>query len=199
MRSFIMTGDNASKVYGGLKTETRRIVTPQPPMEYIKKLQDDNGFMLGIHWPEHIRVARKLGKIGDLRRIREPWRIFSWNKFFTYVEIEYKDGVKQWVEIPPEFDFSNGCPTKWRSPQRMFNWAVRSIVEVTAMRLEFLQDITPEGIKKEGFSGDIGTRQGIIEAIYWFTKIWEKINKKRGYGWESNPLVCVYTFEKEES
>ena len=73
----------------------------------------------------------------------------------------------------------------------MPKWAARIWREITDVRPERLQDITPDDIKAEGvhitYSG----------TEYWkvshphsdFAKLWNRLNAKRGYSWESNPWV----------
>jgi hypothetical protein len=44
--------------------------------------------------------------------------------------------------------------------------------------------------------------QGIIGSenthVDWFKALWNSINAKRGYGWDSNPWVWVIEFERCE-
>lgn len=52
------------------------------------------------------------------------------------------------------------------------------------VRVELVHDISPEECLNEGTNG-----------LTEFLIIWDSIYKKRGYGWEENPLVWVIDFE----
>jgi len=59
------------------------------------------------------------------------------------------------------------------------------------IRVERVQDITEEDAEREGIDPE-----GYIPTIQ-FKKLWNSINEKRGYPWESNPWVWVVEFEVE--
>jgi hypothetical protein len=89
----------------------------------------------------------------------------------------------------------------WRPSIHMPRWASRITLEVAGVRVERLRDITEEGAKAEGVSptcpiyGDCGgyKHEGHKEA---FTKLWDSIYAKRGFGWDVNPLVWVIEFKR---
>jgi len=92
-------------------------------------------------------------------------------------------------------------PTRWRSSRFMPRWASRIILEVTASRVERLQDISEENARAEGT-----TRLALSEALSvpgtWraaFADLWNSINAKRGYGWDTNPWVWVVEFKRASS
>jgi len=70
--------------------------------------------------------------------------------------------------------------------------ACRLRLRVTAVRLERLQKIDGDGAKAEGFVAEKNNT-----ALGNFVTLWNKINKKRGYGWDNNPHVFVCEFERE--
>jgi len=82
---------------------------------------------------------------------------------------------------------------KWRPSIFMPRWASRITLDVTAVRVERLQEITQEDAIAEGV-GELGwivPRQREREA---FSELWDSINAKRA-AWASNPWVAVVTFK----
>ena len=81
----------------------------------------------------------------------------------------------------------------------MPRWASRLTLEITAVRVERLQEISEDDARAEGFSvtEHAGMDAAFGEAIAkaWFRKLWNSINAKRGYGWSANPWVWVVSFK----
>jgi len=96
--------------------------------------------------------------------------------------------------------------------------AARIFLRVTGVRVERLQDITPEGVVAEGiqsFTKDgtlykyaVADEEGDYPAQKWsdcartpaeaFERLWDGTYAKRGYSWEDNPWVFVVEFERIE-
>ena len=58
-------------------------------------------------------------------------------------------------------------------------------------------DVEAEGITSEGVM-KIQRRENLsyFRAMEWkFKHLWDSINEKRGFGWDANPFVWVYTFK----
>lgn len=98
-------------------------------------------------------------------------------------------------------------PTRWRSPVTMPREAARLFLRVTDVRVERLNQITNNDILREGFrseSCNICVHDGgsgcehCFAILNPFRKSWDVRNAKRGYGWDSNPLVWVIEFERVE-
>lgn len=104
--------------------------------------------------------------------------------------------------------------TKWKPSIHMPKEAARIWLKVNDVRVERLQDITPQQAENEGvvnlFYEDIGYSEknygtevdneyGIArEQFAW---LWERTIKKSDldrYGWDANPLVWVIEFERCE-
>ena len=84
----------------------------------------------------------------------------------------------------------------------MPRWASRITLEITDVRVERVQDITEADALAEGFSdkaadANIAARvANDTPARMEFALLWDKLNKKRGYGWETNPFVWVVSFKR---
>ena len=94
-------------------------------------------------------------------------------------------------------DDSERCATDYgvkKSPAIFMPWwASRITLDVTAVRVERLQEITQEDAIAVGV-GELGwivPRQREREA---FSELWDSINAKRAT-WASNPWVCVVSFK----
>ncbi len=100
----------------------------------------------------------------------------------------------------------------WRPSIHMPRWASRITLEITNVRVERLQDISPSDCEAEGvhrlplqegalnpwYTGDVdsGLELHSRSTIGAYHKLWEKIN---GAGsWEANPWVWVVEFKRLE-
>ncbi len=91
---------------------------------------------------------------------------------------------------------------KWRPSIHMPRWASRILLEVVSIRVERIQDISEEDAQAEGCRGvAYGTgpngSEGVLPSIQMHS-LWDKINAKRGYGWDVNPWVWVVGFKMIE-
>jgi len=67
-------------------------------------------------------------------------------------------------------------------------------LDVVEVRCEHLQDITVEDIIAEGLSTTLREHDACCDLRDQWVELWNSINAKRGYGWDTNPLVWVITF-----
>jgi hypothetical protein len=87
----------------------------------------------------------------------------------------------------------------WRPSIHMPRWASRITLEVTAVRVERVQDITEADARAEGVYPIVRPGlNGCEERYYYaaFRELWESINAKRGYGWDVNPWCWVVAFRR---
>lgn len=153
------------------------------------------------------------GKRGDRLWVRETWRVGAWDENDCAIAIDYRaDGFarQEWLYVPNEKDFEKlwiqssldadaktkytwepgQSPCRWRSSIFMPRWASRTTLEITNVRVERLHEITRADIRREGVRASSSHRPVIFD----FTDLWDSINEKRGYSWESNPLVWVIEY-----
>ncbi len=99
------------------------------------------------------------------------------------------------------------CGQPWRPAIFMPRSASRITLEITAVRVERLQDISEEDAKAEGaeFGFCVGRDfhepcdpEDAVASSYkqGFAFLWDSINAKRGLGWEANPWVWVVKFKR---
>jgi len=153
------------------------------------------------------------GSPGDRLWVRETWGAVWPDIDREYALEECK--IEYRADLPPDrTDYPGGWPAdeargnpdapKWRPSIHMPRWASRITLEVTGVRIERMQDISKhdaiaEGIQwseafPEGYVHP-GSRRGFGSAQQAFRSLWDSINAKRGYSWDSNPWVWVVEFE----
>lgn len=201
----------------GRKTVTRRVMKPQPTpsksgghhwpcnvhqsmLHVERELQNGEGCWCGL-----AEAACPYGKPGDRLWVREAWTIdliaaYSTEKGYdSEYELRYRadDAVREIHVAPGEpdpylalFDSQRG---DWRPSIHMPRWASRILLEITAVGVERLQDITPNQCIAEGAwrekDKELGRGQ---EAIAAFADLWRSTG---GY-WDANPWVWVIEFKR---
>ena len=196
----LMTMESVRAILDGRKTQTRRIINPQP----FYGTTDWHSYTCwnfekgkGRH-RIHIGYSRSnkgeetligfcpYGQVGDRLWVKETYRESRW----IVDRILYKaDGIN----LPTGY--------KWKSSRFMFKKYARIWLEITGVRVERLQEISIEDIKKEGayFDSDFAGANAIMNALtpkLNFIRLWDSLNAKRGYGWSINPWVWVIEFRR---
>lgn len=164
------------------KSVTRRVIKPQPQID---------GF--GDHHKSlAIRDLLKKCRYGDACKkdrlyVKEAWCYYYGGKKAGQIcykadrELNKREKERDCIEL------------KWKSPMFMPKKYARIWLELTAVRIEKLQNITEEDAEKEGagkfryplMSGKLTYRNG-------FRFLWDSIAKSE-YKWEKNPWVyCLY-------
>ena len=72
--------------------------------------------------------------------------------------------------------------------------AARIFLRVTDVRVERLQEISQKDIYAEGMPQIAMCNEAT--AILWYKTVWDRQYAIRGYGWDTNPRVWVYGFER---
>jgi hypothetical protein len=210
MKPILFSTEMVRAILSDRKTMTRRVIKDNDiinhfdidvdgsPIAYIDQATGDS-------YPPTIRARYQ---VGEILWVQETWKVVSIDNMRYQMEIAYKDGEIRQVQFTPgrwhmfrKFKFKNG----WQSPYFMPREAARIFLRVTNVRVERLQDISEEDARAEGCitfhdkTGD-GKFEDVLEfdltARDAFCELWQRLNLKRGYGWETNPWVWVYEFER---
>jgi hypothetical protein len=144
-----------------------------------------------LDWSEYIKSPYKPG---DILYVRETWWIGSMGQYCYLANYELPELVKK--QICKGF--------KCRPSIHMPKAATRIFLRVTNVRVERVQDITDTDAKAEGANFKNGQNVGWEEkmrrgATDRFAEIWDSTIKKKDiplYGWDANPWVWVYEFER---
>jgi hypothetical protein len=88
---------------------------------------------------------------------------------------------------------------KWRPSIYMPRWASRITLIITNVRVQRVQEITRDDALAEGvdLSRELfPTMNAPDKALRLFPRLWDSINAKRGFGWDTNPWVWAITFQR---
>lgn len=205
-RPIIFTEDNPRKILEGRKTETRRIMKPQPVYDpeflggwVLKTTRADTSiqsFNEGMY-PE----TCPFGRVGERLWVRESFaigqKLNGWTPEETptvYYRADPENEDLMWEHENGVTDFK----VPWKPSIYMPRTACRMVLELTSVRVERLQDITEAGAKAEGVevapgnypeSGQSNSYRGA------FAFMWNEINLKRG-SWSDNPWVWKIAFRR---
>ncbi len=218
-RPILFNSEMVRAILDGRKTQTRRIIRPQPPLPkgstvFLRTEVLPNGMNsrdsyacvrfwydwnnTGKH-EDDVSYGCFYGKVGDRLWVRETWQAF--NKLSGSIltngipKVNYGGGF--WVAYKADNVADPKC--KWRPSIHMPKWAARIWLEVTGVRVERLTEISEEDAKAEGVVLSPSTLFPTINTStkqrQQFPRLWNSINKKRGFSWESNPWLWVVSFK----
>jgi hypothetical protein len=197
-RPILFQGAMVRALLAGTKTQTRRVVKPQPHPDA----------QVGGHYG-----GGPYGQPGDRLWVREAFRMttpFDKDSPARVAELCLDAGYpKPWAPIQYEADGRRDNwtsvstiqakpePGKLRPGIHMPRWASRILLEVTAVRVERLQEITHGDIEAEGIPCEGAPMPGELQkakhCVQWIG-LWEAINGKGS--WVANPWVWVVEFKK---
>jgi hypothetical protein len=193
-----------------IKWQTRRVVRPQPFMPDPTRWCWEPKKSLSVGWPslKTIRAAGDPGRYerelattsledycpygvpGDVLWVRETHAIGPLpGKPYHVSPSPETHHVIYRADMEPAFEPS----WKWRPSIHMPRWASREDLVVKEVRVERVQAITLHDIQAEGipYRGD---REQLCKA---FPALWNKINAKRGFGWDANPCLWVVSYMRK--
>lgn len=228
-RGMIFNGEMTRAILDGRKTQTRRIMKVQPsedftPMNmaletdykarwYTPGIVDKDGYLqpaskevFGVS-NENEGYSCPFGAVGDRIWVRETWN--KYGGLLTYrADHDWIDDMRK----------ETVCTAKWVPSIHMPRWASRILLEITDVRVERLNAISPEDAESEGlertnFTG-FGDEPGLPSYpepdVYFdplkkqwkeyppeaFAGLWESIYGKGS--WKANPWVWVIEFKRVE-
>lgn len=163
-------------ILDGRKTQTRRVVKGNP-----------NGKI-----PFTDELPCPYGVIGDTLWVRETWQAQTQSgKWWHEVPRSHRP-LLNWAWTNPVQPAYDATPSRWLPGIHMPRQACRIELKITRLRIEKLHFISPFDVEAEGVTDGERVFDG-------FATLWDKINAKRGYGWNTNPLVWVIEFEAVQS
>jgi hypothetical protein len=204
-RPIIFSSDMVRAILDGRKTMTRRVVKPQPVFDSLSYSivgpeKSKWAALVGVYLPNtNDFIHRALlncpyGRPGDRLWCKETWAIDKKYDRFKPSKLPAREKgeiirYEMWYAADGEaksLSFGRTRPSIF-----MPRWTSRITLEITAVRVERVQDIGDEDAESEG--------------LHWcnaasprdkFQCLWDSLNAKRGYGWVANPFVWVIEFRR---
>ena len=209
-KPIIFNTEMVRAILEGRKTQTRRVIKPQPDAEY-SRLEVGNyhptkidrngemypGTMIFGAYTEDGEWGWKCpyGQVGDRLWVREAWAadIPGCERGLSY-RSDHADPLGD----GPSY------PMRWRPSIHMPRWASRITLEIVKVRVERVQEITEEDVVREGIPCRIFSEGMALfyyhdgghctEALPVFAHLWDTLSPK--HPWESNPWVWVVEFRR---
>lgn len=215
-RPILFSAPMVRAILEGRKTQTRRVVKPQPPVghQFIgftvhsTHREDEEKAVWGDGTPPHIvdahRVRCPYGVPGDRLWVREN----GWERPERTPKM-MREGADTWdryyfdadgISAQEEDDF-RAWGFKRRPSIHMPRWASRILLEVTGVRVERLQEISQADAISEGAPPSHPSIDTVSQDFgyadfsrSWFGQLYEQRN---GPGsWTANPWVWVVEFRR---
>lgn len=209
-RPILFSGEMVRAILEGRKTQTRRVISPQPAWDAVREewtYEDRRGVSrwsgpmgpaaCSLHYG--LLPSCPYGAPGDRLWVRETHAIVPATAY------RQSTGVRQ-IEDPSDPDMAaiyregweRSPPSRWRPSIYMPRWASRLLLEVEEVRVERLQAITEEDARAEGVQ-PAETTDGDLSFALGFADLWDSINGKRpGCAWSENPWVWAVSFRRME-
>jgi hypothetical protein len=205
-RPIIFTADSVRGILEGRKTQTRRVVKPQP------QGSGHHGPTWGRYQPackewefwgpidpetkrallyEHGVHRCPYGLPGDHLWVREVYRTVG----------RRHRGTERRSLLYPATCEPGSVRGPFKSPRFMPRWASRITLEVLDVRVQRVQEISDADAVAEGMPknspimyADEPAHELFSAAAY--RVAWDSINAKRGFGWDKNPWVWAVSFRR---
>lgn len=206
-RPILFKPEMVQAIMSGTKTQTRRIVKPQPPkwansetervgpwLHFIgnhpkgKCGEDNCGCIEGGSSGKGMWTAKcPYGQIGDILWVRETFRVYTIGGGFEYKA----DGG---------LSTDDDSKMKWKPSIHMPKEACRLFLKIKDIRVERLKDISNNDAIAEGMDHEWESVGKNVEMkpdpTAEFALLWIEINGEDS--WNDNPWVWVVEFEKIE-
>ncbi|CAM8468913.1 hypothetical protein [Klebsiella pneumoniae] len=208
-RGMIFNGEMVRAILDGRKTQTRRIMAPQPePSPRGGHWWPSNVFKTMLHvedemqngkggWGGLVGDACPFGDVGDRIWVREAFA----SGLSTKSTLAYRATHKR-------EDLEDGFydTIKWTPSIHMPRWASRILLEITGVRVERLNAISEEDARAEGIidggclnCGEpepCGCANPEPDATDAFAYLWQSIYGQES--WNADPWVWVIEFKRVE-
>jgi hypothetical protein len=198
-RPILFNGVMVRAILDGNKTQTRRVVKPQP--HFFGSMTNPNQPFKTLDFGLHCPILCPYGQPGDRLWVRETW--------LEADAPRQPDGHGKAIYAADYAD-AERPKTRWTPSIHMPRWASRITLEVTGVRVERLQDISEADAKAEGsYLGRCACMSRHADKTPMdmmfnqtgchihgteFKALWKDINGADS--WNANPWVWVIEFRR---
>lgn len=191
-RPILFSGPMVRALLNGSKTQTRRVVKARTDRNFGSRCVLQPHELAGeVNRGDYQNCP--YGQPGDRLWVREAWRVIDLADVFSPREITAAHRI--WFEADGPHEPPAG---RYRPGMFMPRWACRILLEVTAVRVERLQDISNSDAIAEGVNVHPDhrhkPRESILSPMQGYRDLWEYINGPDS--WDANPWVWVIEFKK---
>lgn len=177
-RGMIMSPHNVRAIERLLKTQTRRVLDPQPEVScdedgidilefYDKKYNTVLKLMKPLDQEAQEIAVKKLSyyQPGDKVYIKQRWRVFralnlaeleEQRKFRLLLDYGNLVTSQMWTDCSRDDFMKYAHDGSWKNPRFMPKWASRLSLEILDVRLQRLGDMTTEDCYAEGCRANYG-------------------------------------------
>lgn len=196
----LFTPENAQKSHDGTKTQTRRIIKPQPGklVSFFHQLSASGSKENGLWFPmiskwvqdQHTKVLPcPYGMVGDRLWVREAWGFQD----DAHTIVQYKASKRQAATYE---EWAAGGDlwmhhAKWKPSIHMPKWACRTWLEITDVRVEQIRNISELDCEAE-----LGVPPYSLGNVAYqkFQNLWISINGQES--WDRNDWCWVLSYKK---
>ena len=198
-KPILFSGPMVRALLDGSKTQTRRLINPQPSKPWGSLFNEKGKWWTGDDFTaEVIETLRVPYVVDDRLWVRETWtarmthgwtiadarsRMFDEEILYAADDVDGIDGWWPSIHLPREFS--------------------RLTLTVTGVRVQRLQEISEEDARAEGARPNIvDGPEGWEERTQTdyrggYRTLWDSLNGKPGrkFGWDVNPWIAAVTFD----
>lgn len=201
-RPIIFSSEMVLAILDGRKTQTRRVIKPQPEAS-LSRIENSN---LWTYTGCDREWKCPYGQPGDRLWVKEMVERGFLPHLLTGGPTKYETAVYATDKVPcleeNGFDLIPWWKGKVCSARFMPRWASRITVEITGVRVARLQDMNfydwvadfcPSPLEQERA---LETFVGLKNMAEVAKILWDSLNAKRGFGWDMNPWVWAIEFKR---
>lgn len=215
-RPILFNSEMVRAILEGRKTMIRHVVKNAPTTKINHRLitcengwnwqVDEEGIQSTLHRDFNSLIQCPYGKVGDRLWGRESFYVWGYWKTrynlkkrrdeWNFVDLTIKCGEKyHFADNTPKIVLSRKDSRVgwWKRPSiHMPRWASRINLEITAIRIERLNEITRGDSMLEGCPFQNIAKE--TDPLQWFRDLWQSINGEES--WNTNPWVWVVEFRR---
>ena len=219
-KPIIFSGAMVRAILDGSKTQTRRVVQEQPAKgQFIDGCHWNGGWAFWNGDPKGAKTCTcagpkcPYGDPGDRLWVRETFALPPKTAYWHDDTIPHRESPDGYAWAVYREGWERVRPGPWKPSIHMPRWASRINLINQRVRVERVQDISPEDCIAEGIApifktvddwsngtplpDEVLDEEAVVAA---FADLWDSINgKKPGRAWDDNPCVWPVDFKKEDT